>query len=228
LIDNSWRNTRFSFANELAYLAEEKHIDVMEAVEAANKEYDRNAIPRPGPVSGYCLGKDPYLLEIAFKSVANRRGFNSVWYYGRLANDWMINKIITEVQGKNVLVVGLSFKENIDDFRYSHSIEIIRNLVKKHYNVIVCDPFLNKNYYTELPLDIKDKIKSYNNFEKALENKLDTIIFSTRHTDYQNLDLNKIIDKQNIQEKIKVIDLWNILRVANHPKVEYKALGKGS
>jgi len=83
LIDNAWRNTRFAFANELAFLAEENEIDVLEAIECANKGYERNQIPIPGPVSGYCLGKDPYILEGAFEKVVKKRGFNSLWYYGR-------------------------------------------------------------------------------------------------------------------------------------------------
>jgi len=152
LIDNSWRNTRFSFANELAFLAEDKGIDVIESIKSANMGYDRNEIPLPGPVSGYCLGKDPYLLELAFEEIVKKRGFNSLWYYGRRANDWLIDKIVGEVKGNSILIAGLSFKEDIDDFRHSHSIDIIRKLVDLDYKVYACDPFLGNSNYTKLPL----------------------------------------------------------------------------
>jgi len=227
LIDNSWRSTRFAFANELAFLAEKNGIDVMEAIQSANKKYKRNMVPSPGPVSGYCLGKDPYLLELAFEKIEKERDFNSVWYYARLANDWLIDKVESEIKGDSVLIIGLSFKENIDDYRYSHSIELSRKLIKKNYDVMVCDPYLNNNYYTRLPDDIKDKVKSFNDIVKALENKVDTIVFATRHKEYQNIDLNKILKDKKIKQNIKVIDLWNILRKTSHPKIEYKALGKG-
>ncbi|UCH72017.1 MAG: nucleotide sugar dehydrogenase [Thermoplasmatales archaeon] len=207
LVDNSWRNTRFAFANELAFLAENNDIDIMEAIESANAGYERNEIPRPGPVSGYCLGKDPYFLENAFKEIAEKRGFNSVWYYGRRANDWFYDKVANNLEGKNILVAGLSFKENIDDFRYSHGLEITRILLAKGYKVIVCDPFLNKNYYTELPKDLEGKVKSYTTIEKALECDIDTILFTTRHREYRNLDLEKLIKNRKKSSPIKIIDI---------------------
>jgi UDP-N-acetyl-D-mannosaminuronic acid dehydrogenase len=206
LIDNSWRNTRFAFANELAFLAESNNIDIMEAIESANKGYERNQIPRPGPVSGYCLGKDPYLLELAFEEIAEKRGFGSIWFYGRKANDWHIEKIVAEVEGKNILVAGLSFKENIDDYRYSHAIEIIRMLLAKDCNVMVCDPFLNENYYSTLPEDIKDNVKEFASLKDALTEKLDTIIFATRHDEYKKFDIKKI------PKHVKIIDLWNMYK----------------
>jgi len=206
LTDNSWRNTRFAFANELAFLAETNGVDVMEAIESANKGYKRNEIPCPGPVSGYCLGKDPYLLELAFEETAEKRGFGSVWFYGRRANDWLNEKIVADVKGKNILVAGLSFKENIDDYRYSHSIDIVRMLLAKGYNVTVCDPFLNDNYYTTLPEDIKDKVKGYVLLEDALTKKFDTIIFTTRHNEYKKFDIKKI------PKNVKVIDPWSMYK----------------
>lgn len=221
LVDNSWRSTRFSFANELAYLAEEVHIDVMEAIESANQGYDRNAIPRPGPVSGYCLGKDPYLLEIAFEDIAQKRGFHSVWYYGRRANDWLIEKIVDETKGKKILVAGLSFKENIDDYRYSHAIDLIRLLIKKGYFVSAYDPFLNMNYYTTLPEDIADDVKAFSDLNKAINSDIDTIIITTRHDELKNADLT------SLDESVCIIDLWNLFKGnANVKKKRYKGLGR--
>ncbi len=227
LIDNSWRNTRFAFANELAFLAETNGIDVLEAIESANVGYKRNEIPCPGPVSGYCLGKDPYLLELAFEKIAKKRGFGSVWYYGRRANDWLNKKVVDEVKGKNVLVAGLSFKENIDDFRYSHAIEIVRMLLSNGYNVTVCDPFLNKNYYTMLPEDIADKIQGFNSIEEALSSDIDTLVLATRHDKYQKLDLEKII-RNKIKSPVKVIDLWNMYPESfqNNKNIDYNIFGK--
>jgi len=226
LVDNSWRNTRFAFSNELAFLAEEKNIDVIEAINAANKGYDRNEIPFPGPVSGYCLGKDPYILELSFEKIAKGRGFNSLWYYGRLANDWFNKKIIKSVKGKNVLIAGLSFKENIDDFRYSHGVEIVRRLLDKEYSVSVYDPYLNQNYYTQLADDISDKVNLYENIKSISFKDIDTIIFLTRHKEFCELDINKILGGKNKQ--IRVIDIWNIFsNIDNFEKnIEYMGFGR--
>ena len=209
LSDNAWRNTRFAFANDLAFLAEENGIEVSEAIKYANKGYERNQIPIPGPVSGYCLGKDPYILEGAFEKIARKRGFNSVWYYGRKANDWLIDKVVEEIDGKKVLIAGLSFKADIDDFRYSHGIEIARILVDKGYLVSVCDPFLDKNYYTKLPGDLEEKVRKFNSLENAIKN-IDTIIFTTPHSEYLNLDLKNLVKSR--KSPIRIIDLWNMFK----------------
>jgi len=217
LIDNAWRNTRFAFANELAFLAEENEIDVLEAIGCANKGYERNQIPVPGPVSGYCLGKDPYILEGAFEKVGRKREFNSLWYYGRLANDWFYDKIVGEVAGKKILVAGLSFKANIDDFRYSHGIEITRKLLEKGYQIYVHDPYLDKNAYTSLPENLEKKVKKIYSLREGIK-IVDTVIFAVPHEEYKNFD-------GDFPQSLKIIDLWNIFRDKNIEN--YKAFGKG-
>jgi UDP-N-acetyl-D-mannosaminuronic acid dehydrogenase len=226
LIDNSWRNTRFAFANELAYLAEANGIDALEAIESANQGYKRNEIPIPGPVSGYCLGKDPYLLELAFNNIKTERGFNSLWYYGRRANDWLYDKIVKEVEGKNVLVVGLTFKDDIDDFRYSHGIEIVKKLLKKDFSVFVHDPYLDKNAYTTLPRDIKGKVTQYNSLKDAIMGA-DTAIFATCHQEYKEFDWNAVLDEKNVP--LTVFDLWGMFRDLREERlVAYKGFGIGN
>ena len=224
LIDNSWRNNRFAFANELSFLADLNNIDVIEAIDSANKGYKRNQIPIPGPVSGYCLGKDPYLLEIAFAEIAKQRGFNSVWYIGRRANDQLYEKITEEIKGKKILVAGLTFKENIDDFRYSHSIEIIKKLLSKDCSVYVTDPFLDENTYTRLPKDLDSKVKKYDSIERVIKD-VDTIILAVRHKEFQSINWNKIL--KNIKKTVKLVDLWNMYpELRNNKKVEYKGFGR--
>lgn len=208
LIDNSWRNTRFAFANELAFLAEENDIDVMEAIKSANLGYKRNEISFPGPVSGYCLGKDPYLLELSFQKVARRRGFNSMWYYGRRANDWLFEKVVEEIKGKKVLVAGLSFKDNIDDYRFSHGLEIIRRLLNKGCSVLVYDPFLDNNLYTKLPREISDNVVVTYSFEKALSEDIDTIIIATKHNEFKEEGVRMLI--KELPDSVEIIDLWHL------------------
>jgi UDP-N-acetyl-D-mannosaminuronic acid dehydrogenase len=224
LIDNSWRNMRFAFANEIAFLSDVNKINAIEVLKAANKGYERNGIPMPGPVSGYCLGKDPYLLEMAFDKVIVR-GFNSVWFYARRANDWLCKKIVEEVKGKSVLVAGLTFKQDIDDFRNSHSIDIIELLLSEGFNVIVTDPYLDKTTYTRLPEQLDknvEKMDFINGIKKA-----DTIVFATAHKDYRNFDGIELF--RNAKKDAKIIDLWNIFegKVDNLENLEYIGLGRG-
>jgi UDP-N-acetyl-D-mannosaminuronic acid dehydrogenase len=224
LVDNSWRNMRFAFANEIAFLSDVNFISSMEVLRAANKGYERNQIPLPGPVSGYCLGKDPYLLEMAYDKVIVR-GFNSVWFYGRRANDWLYKKIVGDVQGKNVLVAGLSFKQNIDDYRNSHSIDIIELLLNEDFNVIVTDPYLDKTTYTRLPSHIDKNVKKMD-FKSAIK-EADTIILSTAHDEYRELNLEDF--QKNIKKSVTIIDLWNIFEcnLEKSKDINYVGLGRG-
>ena len=224
MIDNSWRNMRFAFANEIAFLSDVNGINAIEALKAANKGYERNMIPFPGPVSGYCLGKDPYLLEKAFDEIITR-GFNSVWFYARRTNDWLCKKIVREVKGKTILVAGISFKQDIDDYRNSHSIEIIDLLLSEDFSVIVSDPYLDKGTYTRLPAHL-DKVVKKMKFGDAIKDA-DTIIFSTAHKDYRELNIKKFIN--NIKKDVKIIDLWNMYegKLDDQSQIGYVGLGRG-
>jgi len=224
LVDNSWRSMRFSFANEIAFLSDANGVNAMEVLRAANKGYERNKIPYPGPVSGYCLGKDPYLLEMAFDKVIIR-GFNSVWFYGRRANDWLCNKVVKEVKGKKILVAGLSFKQDIDDYRNSHSIEIIDLLLDEGFDVIVADPYLDSTTYTRLPAHIDKNIIKMS-FKDAIK-KADTIIFSTAHKYYREFNHKTLV--KNTKKGVKILDLWNIFegKLEKIKDVNYVGLGRG-
>lgn len=224
LIDNSWRNTCFAFANEAAFLSEVNGINVMEALRAANNKYERNKIPVPGPVSGYCLGKDPYLLEMVFDKIIVR-GFNSVWFYARRANDWLCEKIVKEVRGKNILVAGLSFKQDIDDYRNSHSIDIINLLIMEDFSVIVSDPYLDKGIYTCLPTYLDKTVKKMR-FKDAIKHA-DTIIFATAHKEYKNLDIPEFL--KNVKKNVEVLDLWNMYegKLEDVHYIYYMGLGRG-
>ena len=224
LVDNSWRNMRFSFANEVAFLSDVNGVNAMEVLRAANKGYERNGIPMPGPVSGYCLGKDPYLLEMAFDKVITR-GFNSVWFYGRRANDWLCKKIVKEVKGPNVLVAGLSFKQDIDDFRNGHPTDIIELLLAEGFNVIVNDPYLDKHTYTRLSQHIEKNVEKAK-LHEAIK-KADTIIFATAHKEYREMDIEDILT--DVKRDVKILDLWNIFegKIENRKDVYYIGLGRG-
>jgi UDP-N-acetyl-D-mannosaminuronic acid dehydrogenase len=224
LIDNSWRNMTFAFANEVAFLSDVNGLNVMELVRAANTDFKRHQIPTPGPVSGYCLGKDPYLLEMAYDKIVVR-GFNSVWFYARRANDWLCQKIVKEVKGKKVLVAGLSFKRDIDDYRNGHPMDILNLLIGEEYTVLVTDPFLDQCGYTKLPEYLEKVVKKTELMDGIKE--ADTIIFATDHTVYKKLDIHAF--KKHLKKGVKIIDLWNIYegKLERAKDIDYIGLGRG-
>jgi UDP-N-acetyl-D-mannosaminuronic acid dehydrogenase len=199
LTDNSFRNTIFSYANEIAMHASELNIDVEEVINVVNNHYERNNIPQPGFVSGYCLSKDPYIFELDFLKNKPTRDFHSLWYYGRKTNDYLIDFVVAKVlknlknkEASTVALLGLSFKEDVDDFRMSHSFKIIEKLIAANVaHLKVYDPYLEQNKYTSIPKEYAPYIVGKANIlDSAILTDVDAMILCIRHQ--QLLEFNKV------------------------------------
>jgi nucleotide sugar dehydrogenase len=222
LLDNSWRHTRFAFANDSALAAENAGIDVMEAITAANFDYPRNSIAFPGPVSGYCLGKDPYIFEYSFRKTQLNRKFNSLWYYSILSSKYLLNHVISKVVGNRILLMGLSFKKNIDDYRLSHGVVLAKKLVEKGYSVCIVDKDYNTNDYTQLESSIRDEVQIKKTVEEVdVKQKYDTVILSVDNDEFY--DIPFFLEKHG-----KILDLWGIYKNEKHRFNDYWALGLGN
>ena len=147
VIENSQRDINIAFVNELALIFERMGIDTMDVLEAAGTKW--NFLPfRPGLVGGHCIGVDPYYLTHKAESL----GYHpEIILAGRRLNDAMgvyvasrVVKLMIQkghrIQGANVLVLGLTFKENCPDIRNSRVIDVIRELREFGCNVSVHDP----------------------------------------------------------------------------------------
>lgn len=203
LTDNTFRNTMFAYANDLAMHAAKYDIDVLQVIDAVNNHYGRNKISKPGFVSGYCLGKDPYIFEMDFFPTLGNRDFHSLWYYGRLVNDHLIHyaadriiEHLKRIPEGTVAILGLSFKEDVDDFRMSDAFSLIDTLVTMGVTHIrVYDPNLGHNKYTTLPDEILDSVElTSNTLTTDFFEDVQAIIISHPHHD---------IVKLNEMEKIK-------------------------
>lgn len=151
VIENTQRDLNIALMNELAIIFHKMGIDASEVFKAAATKW--NFIKMyPGLVGGHCIGVDPYYLT--FK--AQELGYHpQVILAGRRINDDM-GKYIAEqtikllieanktVKGANILVMGITFKEDVNDIRNSRVIDIISELKEYNTNVIVCDPLADK------------------------------------------------------------------------------------
>ena len=152
LIDNSYRMTRFGFSADVAAVSWRNGIDAYEAINAANQDYPRNDVPLPSVgVSGYCLTKDPYYLSAASPEVWSSRGFESTWITARKAGDWQVQEAKDRVldffendpKGKKAIIAGATYKEEVDDIRMSHGIELARMLGDSGMDVEFWDPIFS-------------------------------------------------------------------------------------
>ena len=218
LIDNAWRHTRFAFANDAAVAASANGVDIIEVINAANQDYDRNSVALPGPVSGYCLGKDPLIFEYAFQNVEPKRELPSVWLTALRSSQALVPWTIERVKGNRVLVAGLSFKEDVDDFRMAFSEPLIESLLDAGHEVSVCDPELGRNAYTQLWPNVSSRVVNSGTDLSMMLNdeRYDTIIMAVRHSIWKDSGADLV-------GKGLIIDLWNSYR--NTSGIERIGLG---
>ena len=243
LTDNSFRNTLFSFSNELAMWCTHNKVDAHEVISAVSSNYPRNKIPSPGFVSGYCLGKDPYIFELGFGSFTGSRDFQSLWYYGRRINDHLVRHVVmrvielisnslSSVDKTHLLILGLSFKNDIDDYRMSHSFDIIDELLK--YNpmeIASVDPYLRSNRYTQIPdkYHNNSSLKWFESLDESLLLESDVLVVSHKHKVF--IECLPFIEKTLAKRTRPLIiyDGWNIFRsLSKHAMVNYFAIGYSS
>ena len=229
LMDNAYRQTLFAFANDFALLAEQIGINAYELIKTANDSYPRNNIPMPsGGVSGYCLTKDPLYLEESFKEIASKRGFPSVWFSARKANDYMpvhmvdlLEQALTragrQLKGSNILVCGITYKENTNDIRCSHGLEIASRLRDKKANVFLWDPC------------VQQRNLGYQMVNAPLEvlSLLDAMVFTVKHDQFAQLsNALKIEDMIGKMRTRVVVDGWGLFqRLAEKKDIQYLGIG---
>lgn len=150
VIENAQRDINIAFVNELAKIFNKLDIDTHEVLEASATKW--NFLPfKPGLVGGHCIGVDPYYLA----QKAQEAGYHpEIILAGRRLNDGMGSYIANEivrmmiknnvtVKGANVLLLGITFKENCPDVRNTRVVDIIRELKSYDVNVTIYDPWAN-------------------------------------------------------------------------------------
>jgi UDP-N-acetyl-D-galactosamine dehydrogenase len=151
VIENTQRDLNIALVNELALIFNRLGIDTLEVLEAAGTKW--NFLPfRPGLVGGHCIGVDPYYLTHKAQEVGHTP---EVILAGRRINDQMGQYVVSQVvklmlkrrihvEDANVLIMGLTFKENCPDIRNTRVIDIIKEFADYGANVDVYDPWANK------------------------------------------------------------------------------------
>jgi len=191
VIENTQRDVNIALINELALIFNKLGIDTESVLEAAGTKW--NFLPfRPGLVGGHCIGVDPYYLTHKALEV----GYNpEMILAGRRLNDSMgsyvadqVSKIMTKkrihVVDANVLIMGLSFKENCPDIRNTRVVDLVEEFEGFNCNVDVYDPWIDKDEviheYGFKPID------------QPVEGKYDAILLAVAHDEFKALSLEQI------------------------------------
>ena len=150
LAENAYRDVNIAYANELSMICDDLSINVRELIALTNL-HPRVNILKPGcGVGGHCIAVDPWF--IASGNPEKSHQIQSARKVNMQKVKWSIDKISLEAkkfykrEGKKPLIacLGLSYKANIDDYRESPALEIFESLRKKGFNVVACDPHIEK------------------------------------------------------------------------------------
>ena len=213
VIENAQRDLNIAFVNELALIFDRMKIDTQEVLEAAGTKW--NFLPfRPGLVGGHCIGVDPYYLTHKAESI----GYHpQVILSGRRINDNMGNFIASKVvkllsqkghaiKGADVLILGITFKENCPDIRNSRVIDIIRELQDFGVNVEVYDPLADseevcEEYGIEMITDLN---KKYHGVVMAVGHNhfLELAIRDLKQENGVIYDVKSVLDKSLVDGKL--------------------------
>ena len=180
LMENTYRDINIAAANEFSRLADRFGIDIWEAISLANR-HPRVKILNPGPgVGGHCISVDPwFLVESApdiTSLISSARKVND--FQPHFVVDWMERKL-GKLSGKHICALGLTYKPDVDDFRESPAIDVVKLLIAKGADVKAYDPFTMRE-----PLN---GIHPTRNLSEALENA-DVAVILVPHEEIRKLN----------------------------------------
>ncbi len=201
VIENSQRDVNIAFVNELAMIFERVGIDTHEVLAAAGTKW--NFLPfKPGLVGGHCIGVDPYYLTHKAEGLGYR---SEVILSGRRINDNMgvhIANTVVKLMAKanhpinngDILVLGVTFKENCPDIRNSRVVDVIEELKSFGANVDVYDPHA----------DLEEVKHEYGfSLIPTLSKKYHAVVLAVSHTEFESIDWKTIRDDKTVVYDVK-------------------------
>lgn len=209
ILENTYRNVNIGLVNELAMLCEKMDISIWEVIDAAKtKPYGFQAFyPGPG-LGGHCIPLDPYYLSWK----AREYGFHtSMIESSMMINDKMpeycvgramhiLNGQKKAINGAKVLVLGVAYKQDIDDYRESPAIRVIEELLKVKADVSYYDPFVSTFTEKDLTMD------SLPELTETIVRSADLVIVTCAHTkvDYAMVQhcAKAVFDTKNVMKNI--------------------------
>jgi len=203
VIENAQRDINIAFVNELAKIFNRLGIDTDEVLQAAGTKWNFLKF-KPGLVGGHCIGVDPYYLA----QKAQEHGYHpEIILAGRRLNDGMGEYVAHEViklmikkdiavKGANILVLGITFKENCPDVRNTKVVDILRTLKEYDTHITIYDPWaepgeVEHEYGWSSTKDLKDS------------KDFDAIILAVSHDEFKQLDLSKLCKKNKVIYDVK-------------------------
>ena len=202
VIENSQRDINIAFVNELAKIFNLLAINNHDVLEAAGTKW--NFLPfKPGLVGGHCIGVDPYYLA----QKAQENGYHpEIILAGRRLNDGMGDYVASEIvkcmikknipiNQSNILILGITFKENCPDVRNTKAVDLVNALKDYGINITIHDPWADENEVL--------KIYSLKSSMSIPNEKFDAVVLTVSHNKFKKLDLLSLKNKNGIIYDVK-------------------------
>lgn len=211
IIENTQRDVNIALMNELSQIFSKLNINTYDVLEAAGTKWNFLKFS-PGLVGGHCIGVDPYRL--AYK--ASEVGYNpEMILAGRRTNDTtplvvahhlikLLIKAGKKIEWSKVLILWLTFKENVPDFRNSKISDTIKELKEFGIHVSWHDPYaahLDEHILAELNLDSHEIVST------PIQNSYDAVIYATIHTEFWWYNLDSLLAENGV-----IYDIKGVLR----------------
>lgn len=190
LFCNMYRYIDFAIGNEFMMVAESYGSDIYEVLDLVNNDYKRGGLKSPGLTAGPCLVKDGFFL---IDKSPYMELVTAAWRLNENIPGYLLSRIKTELKDlhkKKIAILGLAFKKNIDDIRYSLSPKIQRYFLAEGAKVSVSDPFIDSQLMDET---LKDA---------------EVLIIGVNHDIYKNLSFDYL--KSLVSKDCLICDIWNI------------------
>lgn len=207
VIENIQRDLNIALMNELSLIFSRMGIITKEVLDAAATKWNFHKY-YPGLVGGHCIGVDPYYLTYK----AQELGYDpDVILAGRKINNYMakhvadlvvkaLNNANKVIKQSTVLVMGLTFKENVKDARNSKALDVINYLKDFGVNVIACEPKL-ENELVQKAFNVKNYTFS------AIDINVDCVVLVSPHKEFKSISILKL--KEIMGEKPALVDIKN-------------------
>ncbi len=210
ILENTYRNINIGLANEMAIICDKMGINVWEVIDAAKtKPYGFQAFyPGPG-LGGHCIPLDPYYLtwkareyDYHTKLIETSGEINSYMpQYVIERSSKILNKHKKALNGSKILILGVAYKQDIDDYRESPALKVIDNFKKEGSIVDYYDPYIFEYKYKD---NVKKGLREIN--ERILKN-YDLVVITTMHTDMDYDFIQKyskiVFDTKNAMKNVE-------------------------
>ncbi|MBQ4284573.1 MAG: nucleotide sugar dehydrogenase [Lachnospira sp.] len=229
VLENSYRATTIAFMEEWGRFAEAVDVDIYEVVDAIRMRPTHSNMRQPGfGVGGYCLTKDPYFAMLASKDLFNRHDLEfpfstmAVKYNNKMpivSVDY-IDRFLGGLKDKKILLLGVSYRQDVGDTRYSPSEIFAREVIRRGGIMTYQDPLVTN--WTEMGISVNKDIPPFEGF--------DAVVFAVQHREYSDIDFSSIATSK----KLLVFDANRVLSdnqidaVNHNDNFVFKSIGRGT